>query len=292
LAQPHLHQPLNRDLTARAIFLLHAPSHPGNIGAAARALAVMGFERLRCAAARHPDWKVHPDAIARASQALEVLGGATSHASLDHALADGHFVIAASAEIRDFGPDMVSVSEAAQIAVQRLRSQACLRVIWLFGSERHGLSRQQAARAHLLACIPGQPEYHSLNLAQAVLLAAWETRKAMLESEALDAGRCAPGESLAVVPLNTSGPHPWRASPPHGEPADAQSVEAMIQHLEAAALRVGFLDPEHPRMLLPRLRRMLMRCELRKEEVNLLRGLFSAIERPRRRGASNESRGD
>jgi tRNA/rRNA methyltransferase len=251
----------------------------------------MGFERLRCAAARHPNWKIHPDAIARASQALGVLDGATSYPSLDPALADGHFVIAVSAEIRDFGPDMTSVSEAAQIAVQRLRSQACLRVIWLFGSERYGLSRQQAARAHLLACIPGQPEYHSLNLAQAVLLVAWETRKAMLAAEAIDAGRCVPGGTPALAPLNTSGLNPWRASPPHGEPANAESFEAMIQHLEAAALRVGFLDPKHPKMLLPRLRRMLMRCELRKEEVDLLRGLLSAVEQPRCRGASNEPRG-
>jgi len=250
----------------------------------------MGFERLRCAAARYPDWKDHPDAIARASKALGVLSGATSYTSLDHALADGHFVIAVSAEIRDFGPDMTSVSEAAQIAVQRLRSQAGLRVIWLFGSERYGLSRQQAARAHLLACIPGQPDYHSLNLAQAVLLVAWETRKAMLAAEVIDTGRSIPGESPALAPLKTSNSHPWRASPPQGEPATAQSFEALIQHLETAALQVGFLDPEHPKMLLPRLRRMLMRCELRKEEVDLLRGLFSAVERPRGRGASSEPR--
>ena len=268
--------------------MLQQPSHPGNIGAAARALAVMGFGELRCVAPRLPGWKKHPEAIARASHALRVLDAARQDARLEDAIADCHLVVAVSAEVRDFGPDLLGISDAAAIALQRLQAQANLRVGWLFGSEQHGLSRQQAAKAHLLACIPGQPEYHSLNLAQAVLLVAWEMRNAILNIQ--PPAQCGqteddrPGARMRRDPLRL-------ASPPDGEAADAQAVESLIAHLEAAALLVGFLDPKHPKMLMARLRRLLMRCELRKEEVDLLRGLLRAIERPRRRGAATTFQG-
>ena len=287
MVQPHLHQALDKDLADSVLFLLHEPSHPGNIGAAARALGVMGFARLACAAARLPDWKSHPDALARAGHASDVLAGAVHYAGLEEALADSHVVIAVSADVRDFGPDMVSVTHAAHLAVARLSARRDLRLVFLFGSERHGLSRQQAAHTHLLACIPGEPAYHSLNLAQAVLLVAWELRRAMLACRPPDAWEPGPGEIQSAASAMEVIRVP---SPPEGEPADAQSVEAMIRHLESAALLVGFLDPEHPKMLIPRLRRMLMRCELRREEVDLLRGFFRAIEHPRRRNQDHGSR--
>jgi tRNA/rRNA methyltransferase len=272
LAQPQLHQALDRAFTERSIFVLNQTSHPGNIGASARSLAVLDFTRLRCAAARHPDWQHHPDALARASGALGLLDQATGYVDLDAAIADCHWVIMLSADVRDFGPDLVDVSSACVWAAERLRQDVNARVAFVFGSERHGLSREEAARGHLLASIPGHPAYHSLNLSQAVMITAWELRKQLLDQ-------------LKRVPAQLQMvDHQTRlAAPPLGEAASAQAFEGLIDHLEAAAKAVGFLDPQHPKMLMPRLRRLLMRSELKADEVDLLRGLCRAMMNPRRR---------
>jgi tRNA/rRNA methyltransferase len=283
-------------LTERSIFVLNQTSHPGNIGASARSLAVLDFPSMRCAAPRDPNWQSHPDALARASGALGLLGQATGYPNLEAAIADCHWVIMFSADVRDFGPDLVDVSVASAWAVERLRNDAHAKVAFVFGSERHGLSRDEAARGHLLASIPGQPAYHSLNLSQAVMIAAWELRKQLLDKhrEPLaqpetrdrqsEGGQHSPGDQ------RNEGGRPLRfAAPPLGEPATAQAFEALIEHLEDAATAVGFLDPQHPKMLMPRLRRLFMRSELRAEEVDLLRGLCSAIMNPRRRVGKRQS---
>jgi tRNA/rRNA methyltransferase len=296
LAQPHLHQELDLALTARSIFVLNQTSHPGNIGASARSLAVLDFPAMRCAAPRNPDWKSHPDALARASGALALLDQASSYPSLDAAIADCHWVIMFSADVRDFGPDLVDVSVAAAWAVERLRDNVHAKVALVFGSERYGLSREEAARGHLLASIPGQPAYHSLNLSQAVTIAAWELRKQLLDRyQEKVADPEIRGQRSEVARHNhgeqqIAGGRPMRlAAPPLSQPATAQAFEALIEHLEAAASAVGFLDPEHPKMLIPRLRRLLMRSELRAEEVDLLRGLCSAIMNPRQREGKKQS---
>lgn len=274
MAQPQLHQALNRSLAERSVFVLNQTSHPGNIGASARSLAVLDFPTLRCADPRDPNWRQHPDAQARASGALALLDLSTEFQSLEAAISDCHWVIAVSADVRDFGPDLVDITSACAWASERLKREPEAKVAFVFGCERNGLSRDEAARGHLLASIPGQPAYHSLNLSQAVMIAAWELRKQLLGS--------------AQQPTDfPAGDHRSMrfAAPPHGEPATAQAFEGLIEHLEVAAKSVGFLDPQHPKMLMPRLRRLLMRSELRAEEVDLLRGLCSAMINHRRRAS-------
>lgn len=249
--------------------MLNQTSHPGNIGASARSLAVLDFARLRCAEPRHADWQTHPDALARASGATSMLNEGTSFSSLSAAIEDCHWVVAVSAEVRDFGPDLVDISSACAWAGERLLADEAAKVGFVFGSERFGLSRDEAAKGHLLASIPGQPAYHSLNLAQAVLITAWELRKQLISRDCSTAA--------------TSG---RLAAPPLGAPANAGAFEGLMGHLEEAATAVGFLDPRHPKMLMPRLRRLLMRSELRAEEVDLLRGLCSAMLAPRERAQS------
>jgi len=218
-----------------------------------------------------PNWQNHHEAIARASGALELLKQTRNFPSLSAAIADCQWVVAVSADVRDFGPDLVDISSACVWAGERLRADNMSKVAFVFGSERFGLARDEAARGHLLACIPGKPDYHSLNLSQAVLITAWELRKQLLHS---DSSYQQPARHLAARRL---------AAPPAGEAASVDAIEGLMEHLEEAATAVGFLDPRHPKMLMPRLRRLLMRSELRVEEVDLLRGLCSAMLKPRQR---------
>lgn len=266
MVQPQLHQSLDPFFTERAIFVLHRTSHPGNIGASLRSLAVLDFPRMRCSAPRDPAWQAHPDAIARASGAMPRLKEISAFQSLQAAIADCHWVIAVSADVRDFGPDLVEVSTACAWATARMLDNKQARVAFVFGSERDGLAREEAARGHLLASIPGQPAYHSLNLSQAVMITAWELRKQLL--------------SLRTAKDSQA---PRFAAPPMGQPASADAFEGLMQHLQEGATALGFLDPKHPKMLMERLRRLLMRSELRAEEIDLLRGLCTAMIRPRDR---------
>ncbi|NCV24876.1 MAG: RNA methyltransferase, partial [Betaproteobacteria bacterium] len=145
MVQPQLHQSLDPFFTERAIFVLHRTSHPGNIGASLRSLAVLDFPRMRCSAPRDPAWQAHPDAIARASGAMPRLKEISAFQSLQAAIADCHWVIAVSADVRDFGPDLVDVSTACAWATARMLDNKQARVAFVFGSERDGLAREEAA---------------------------------------------------------------------------------------------------------------------------------------------------
>jgi tRNA/rRNA methyltransferase len=246
---------------ARVAFVLVHSSHPGNVGAAARAMCTMGLSDLRLVGPRHSDVLRHPETHAFASGATGVLARATLFATLGEAIGDSALAIAVSAEPREFGPPPWPPEIAAADALDVLQASPAHRVAFVFGAERTGLSIAQVQACGRLIGIPASPGYASLNLAQAVQVVAYCVRR-----EAL--ARAGAAASLAQAPDG------------HDEPlADQAAIQGLIGHLERVLVLVGFLDPEHPRKLVPRLRRLMMRARLRAEEVDLLRGVCTQIER-------------
>jgi len=231
--------------------VLVSPSHGGNVGAAARAMRVMGLRRLVLVSPRFAGIAAHPEAIAFASGATDVLAQARELGSLDEALADVHLAVAVSADTREFSAAPVPPWQACAQVLDELRADAALRVALVFGTERTGLSIAQVQRCALVTAIPGEADYHSLNLAQAVQVICWELRRALLSRE----------------------PAPVALEPDAGPPATQAQLEGFHAHFEQALVAVGFLDPAAPKKLLPRLRRLFARARPRAEEVDLLRGL-------------------
>jgi tRNA/rRNA methyltransferase len=232
--------------------VLCGTSHPGNIGAAARALRTMGLAQLYLVApARFP----HPEAEWRASRATDVLARARVCASLDEALSGVALAVACSARSREIAVPQVAAREAAQRVIEVAQVQPSALV---FGNETYGLTTAEVNKCGLLATIPADPAYPSLNLAAAVQVFAYELRMAAM-------GAGGEGRGGSSVQL-----------------ASFEEVEGFYAHLEQAMVEVGFLDPEHPKKLMPRLRRLFARTRLEQEEVNILRGILKSFQRSRK----------
>ncbi len=252
--------------------MLVEPSHPGNVGAAARAMRVMGLRELWLVTPRVADAPSHPDAIAFASGAHDVLARARIVASLDEALADIGFSIAVSAAPREFGAVPRDPDACAREAIDELADDHTLRAALVFGPERTGLTIAQVQRCQRVCTIPGEPDYHSLNLAQAVQLIAWSVRRAaLLGARATNASAIVDDASAMSTPAADAHARGRSRAP-------ASGVEALLQHLERALVAVQFLDPRHPKKLMPRIRRLLARAGLEPEEVHLLRGICKQME--------------
>lgn len=235
-------------------FVLVEPSHPGNVGAAARALKTMGFSRLVLVSPRVPHVQSDPEAIAMASGADDVLASAHVVPTLADALSGVHWSIALTARLREYGPPQWTPRAAAGAA----REQAVHGEIALvFGNERTGLSNEDVERCSALAHIPANPAYSSLNLAQAVQVLAYELRTTYLSADDAPA----------------SAPAPLQA----GAGAASDEIESMFTHLESALIALEFLDPANPKKLMSRLRRLFARSGLEREEVNIVRGIAKHI---------------
>jgi tRNA/rRNA methyltransferase len=236
---------------ARVRIVLSRTTHPGNIGAAARALKTMGLRRLVLVDPRRfPD----PQADAMAVGADDVLAQAQVCATLEDALAGTTLAIALTARRRDLSPLAVDARGAAQIAVAEARAGGEVAVV--FGTEMAGLSNDDVIKCHRVANIAADPDFSSLNLAAAVQVAAYELRMA-----ATGAGTVATERT---------------------PPATFEEVEGLFAHLESSMVASGFLDPYNPRRLMERLRRLFGRAGLESQEVNILRGMLSAWDAPRR----------
>jgi len=236
----------------RVRIVLVGTSHPGNIGAAARAMLTMGLARLVLVNPRRfPD----PEAVALASGATAVLDAARVAANLDEALAGCVLTVGLTARPREFAGRVVSVRTAAGDA-----SAAVARgdVAFVFGGEMSGLSNRELARCGTVATIAANPAYTSLNLAAAVQVVAYELRVA------------AAGDAV------------WPA--PRFAPATHDELEALFAHGEQTLAAMRFLDPQRPKRLLPRLRRLFARAGLEREEVNILRGILARIDELLARG--------
>jgi tRNA/rRNA methyltransferase len=251
----------------RIAFVLLNTSHPGNVGAAARAMRTMGLRDLRLVAPRFADVAERAEARAFASGATDVLDGARRFDTLGEALADVVLAVAVSAEPREFGPVPAPPEACADEAMEVLAAEASHRVAFVFGAERTGLPIEAVQACHRLVSIPASPGYGSLNLAQAVQVLAYCLRRSALQ----------PVRSPMPAPDDAPGTDGPRL-------AGHQAVQGLLDHLERALRAVGFLDPAHPKKLMPRLRRLLLRARLRPEEVDLLRGVCTSMERGPHRG--------
>nr|WP_233632982.1 RNA methyltransferase [Burkholderia multivorans] len=234
-------------------FVLVEPSHPGNVGAAARALKTMGFARLVLVAPRVPHVQSDPEAIAMASGADDVLASAHVVPTLGEALSGVHWSIALTARTREYGPPRLAPRAAAAHARTQVESGD---IALVFGNERTGLANEHVEQCSALAHIPANPAYSSLNLAQAVQVLAYELRVAFLEQ----------ASEPAQQPAADTGAL-----------AQSDEIERMYLHLENALIALDFLDPRNPKKLMPRLRRLFARTGLEREEVNILRGIAKHI---------------
>jgi tRNA/rRNA methyltransferase len=247
-------------LAARVRFVLVAPSHPGNIGAAARAVKAMGFRRLAVVDPRVPGFRTDPEAVALATNAADVLAEATSHGNLTEALAGVTFAWAMTGYSREFGPQLVDLRSAAEAGRAHLLQRgepvpapaSAAEIAFVFGTERSGLTNDEVARCQACCAIPADPVHGSLNLAQAVQVTAYELRLAL--------------GAAGVADRFTAE-----------SPASVEAIEGVYAHLEQALISVGYLDPASPGKLMARLRRLFARAHPTASEVDILRGICAAI---------------
>ena len=240
----------NPNLLDQIRIVLCQTSHPGNIGAAARAMKTMGLSRLVLV---KPKSFPHAEAVAMASGATDILEQAIICDSLSEALHGTTLAIGMSARRRELSHELVAAREGVQRAIATAHHSP---VALVFGTEMSGLSNAELDHCQLLAMIPANPEYSSLNLAAAVQVLSYELRIA-----ALDNPQPAGNEP---VPL-----------------AANEEIERFYTHLEQTLAEIGFLNPDQPKRLMQRLRRLYGRAALEKEEVNILRGILSATQSPR-----------
>ncbi|MFO1300772.1 MAG: TrmH family RNA methyltransferase [Burkholderiaceae bacterium] len=253
--------------------MLVGTSHPGNVGAAARAMRARGLRRR--GGSRRPAirrFAATPEAIARASRTDDVLATARVVPSLSQALADSTLAIAVSAETREFGPPAQDPQACVRVARDELAAHPSHRVSFVFGAERTGLSIDEVGLCQALCTIPGEDDYQSLNLAQAVQVVAWCLRAQAAEPQGAQRQPARPGDAVSA----SEALEPGAAAPRHATQAQ---VEALFEHLERVLVGIGFLDPRHPKKLMPRLRRLFSRARLEDEEVAILRGVCTRIEK-------------
>ena len=250
----------------RTRFILIETSHPGNVGAAARALKVMGFDEMVLVAPRYANVLRKEETIQRASGANDVLDKTRIVDTLEEALDGISHLCATAMTPRDFGPPTRSPREhfendlglrASPIAHEANApnpgpAQSISSIGFLFGSERFGMKNDDVYKCHVALSIPTHPEFGSLNLAAAIQLIAYEWRLA-----------------LGGFPV---------ASPVAESPrADAAQVAGLLGHWEKALVDSGFLDPEAPKKLMPRLNQLFNRAHLSPEEIHILRGVAKAM---------------
>ena len=220
-------------------------SHPGNIGSAARAMKTMGLNRLYLV---EPQRFPHADADALACDARDLLENARVCASLDEALTGSVIAAGLTARRRDLQNPCLDVREAARRLVEIAATQE---VALLFGNEAHGLSNEELNRCQYVISIPTDSAYTSLNVASAVQIMAYELRMATLNATPVTS------EAAALAPL--------------------EDIEFFYVRLEETLKRIQFLDPDHPKRLMPRIRRMFARTQLEKEEFSILMGILKQI---------------
>ena len=251
----------------RTRFILIETSHPGNVGAAARALKVMGFDEMVLVAPRYANILRKEETIQRASGANDVLDKTRIVDRLEEAFEGISHLCATAMTPRDFGPPTRSPREHFEgllgrsfappqmleaKATEFQPKEAISSIGFLFGSERFGMKNEDVYKCHVALSIPTHPEFGSLNLAAAIQLVAYEWRLA-----------------LGGFPV---------VSPVHESPvADAAQVAGLLSHLEKALVEIGFLDPLAPKKLMPRLNQLFNRADLTPEEIHILRGVAKAM---------------
>jgi len=242
---------ITSSLFSRLRVVLVETSRAGNIGAVARAMKTMGFSDLVLVSPRYEGMPQHEEAVAFASGAQDLLQSARIVPTIAEALEGINYAAAVSARLREFSPPVQTPRELAEHVAAAPDLHAAL----ILGNERFGLPNEIVERCNVLINIPANPEYSSLNLAQAAQVLVYECRMAALAS--------APAAQTDIGF--------------HGEAASLTQIDGMYEHLEQALVTVGFLDANNPKKLMPRLKRLFARTQLETEEVNILRGIARQI---------------
>ncbi len=228
-------------------WVLVETSHAGNVGSTARALKTMGFEHLHLVRPRQDKMHEDAEAIALASGASDVLAKTTVTQSLSLSLQNCSVVLGLSSRDREFGPPALDWNSGLDLLLDAVSNQQSVAMV--FGPERTGLENEDLAFCTHRVYLPANPDYPSLNLAQAVMVCAFGLRQALVQGHE----------------------HIPQTDP--AELADPIAVAEMLEHWQAGLEAIGYLDPNHPKKLMPRLQSLFARARLRKEEIDLLRGI-------------------
>jgi TrmH family RNA methyltransferase len=257
--------------------VLVTPSHPGNIGAAARALKNMGLTELVLVA---PKQFPHPEATARASGADDVLHAARIVGSLGEGLAGCGFVVATTARPRDQYFRVLDVrAAAARIVGEARRAPAAV----IFGPERTGLTNEELEMAHALVRIPASDSYPALNLAMAVQLTAYEIFRALNGAGEASGTSGAPADADADAAHAAADAAVGAARSPTAPLASVQEMQRLYAHVAEVLSEIDFRDrTQSGTHLMSRIRRFLQRAELDENEVHILRGILTAVQGRRR----------
>lgn len=229
-------------------FVLVGTTHPGNIGAAARAMKTMGISNLHLVS---PKTFPSAEATTRASGADDVLHKAVVHDSLESALSGCHYAFGMSARLRHLHVPVINPRQAVE-QLEKFDDETQIAIV--FGREHSGLSNEELDRCQYLVNIPANPEYSSLNLAAAVQVVAYELR--MSFKPVIDFGRI--GEQREAI--------------------TADDLSHLYDHFERSLTAVGFLDPENPRNLMRRIKRLFNRADLDRNELHIMHGILRAAE--------------
>ena len=238
---------------AQINMVLIGTTHPGNIGAAARAIKVMGLNRLSLV---NPDNYPSPEARARASGADDVLSESKVYPSLDDAIEDAQLVFGTSSRSRGMNIPMLDMRQAAEKMM--FAADQGQQVAMLFGKERYGLTNEEMQRCHYLVKYPANPDYPSLNLAAAVQLAAYELR---MQSLILEGDM--PSDSVQETP----------------HLCDAKKMQSFYQHLFTTMEHLDFLNSDNAASMTEKFRMMFNRMNIETHEMDMLRGFLSAVNK-------------
>ena len=230
----------------RIRIVLTEPSHPGNIGATARAMKNMGLSQLTLV---NPADFPSAVATARASGADDLLANASVVNSLAAAIADCHWVLGTSARQRTLEQTLLSPRQVGSFIAEKMPCDVAI----VFGRESSGLNNQELKLCHRHIVIPTNPAFSSLNLAQAVQLISYEIYQASMTTQ-----------------ISTAQERPI---------ATQQQVQGFMQHLEETLVAIDFIDPKQPRKLMQRLQHLYNRAELDVHEIDILRGMLSRVNR-------------
>jgi tRNA/rRNA methyltransferase len=241
---------MNTDQFQLIRWVLVETSHPGNVGSAARALKTMGFGDLRLINPKIKEVSKHSEAIALASGALNILESSKESDSLALTIQGCPLVLGLTSRDREFGPPALDWESARTLIQDTVSKQG--EVALIFGPERTGLDNDHLALCTHRVWLEANPDYPSLNLAQALMVCAYTLRESL--TEAIEPEMMVNREEKAEL-------------------ADPAAVAAMLDHWREGLEAIGYLDPSNPKKLMPRLQALFARSRLHKEEIDLLRGI-------------------
>ena len=230
-------------------WVLVETSHPGNVGSAARALKTMGFSDLHLIKPKIKGVANHAEAIALASGAADLLEASQESEALVEVVQGCSLVLGLTSREREFGPPALDWESARRLIAQTVSNQG--KVALVFGPERTGLENHHLSLCTHRVWLDANPDYPSLNLAQALMVCAYTLREALGQDISKDLGT---GTDIAGF-------------------ADPAAVTAMLTHWREGLEAIGYLDPANPKKLMPRLEALFARSRLHKEEIDLLRGI-------------------